>query len=195
MRQHINKVLSPLLLSMLGVSFMLAGCSEQPMPESYQPLPQSIKLTDVNLYNQNGDTIHSEALTGGWSLVFFGYTYCPDVCPTTLAELNRVAAKLTSDDVQVVLVSVDPERDTPAQLKSYIEYFNPKFQAWSGEINNIENLARQMHIFFQKQAFGESYLMDHSSQVVLVNPDGEYTGFFTAPLNTDEMSRYLNSLM
>lgn len=195
MRQHINKVLSPLLLSMLGVSFMLAGCSEPPMPQSYQPLPQSIKLTDVNLYNQNGDTIHSEALTGAWSLVFFGYTYCPDVCPTTLAELNRVAAKLTSDDVQVVLVSVDPERDTPAQLKNYIEYFNPKFQAWSGEINNIENLARQMHIFFQKQAYGESYLMDHSSQVVLVNPDGEYTGFFTAPLNTDEMSNYLNSLM
>lgn len=195
MRQHINKVLSPLLLSMLGVSFMLAGCSEPPMPQSYQPLPQSIKLTDVNLYNQNGDTIHSEALTGAWSLVFFGYTYCPDVCPTTLAELNRVAAKLTSDDVQVVLVSVDPERDTPAQLKNYIEYFNPKFQAWSGEINNIENLARQMHIFFQKQAYGDSYLMDHSSQVVLVNPDGEYTGFFTAPLNTDEMSNYLNSLM
>jgi len=194
MRQHISKVLSPLVFTLMSVSLILAGCSE-PMPESYQPLPQSIKISDVNLYDQNGQTIHDEKLTGQWSLVFFGYTYCPDVCPTTLAELNRVAANIKGDELQVVLVSVDPERDNPEQLKNYIEYFNPKFQAWSGDINNIENLARQMHIFFQKQAYGESYLMDHSSQVVLVNPNGEYTGFFTAPLNTDDMSRYLNSLM
>lgn len=184
----------PLLIVLFGLLVTLSGCSE-PMPESYQPLPQSIKLSDVNLYDQNANTIHEQNLLGKWSLVFFGYTYCPDVCPTTLAELNRVASKVTSDELQVVLVSVDPERDNPKQLKTYIEYFNPKFQAWSGDINSIEVFARQLHIFFQKQPYGESYLMDHSSQVVLVNPAGEYQGFFTAPLNPQEMSDYLNSLI
>lgn len=184
----------PLLIVLFGLFVTLSGCSE-PMPESYQPLPQSIKLSDVNLYDQNANTIHEQNLLGKWSLVFFGYTYCPDVCPTTLAELNRVASKVTSDELQVVLVSVDPERDNPKQLKTYIEYFNPKFQAWSGDIYSIEVFARQLHIFFQKQPYGESYLMDHSSQVVLVNPAGEYQGFFTAPLNPEEMSDYLNSLI
>lgn len=184
----------PLLIVLCTFVVALSGCSES-LPESYQPLPQSIALSSVNLYDQNGQTIHEQNLKDKWSLVFFGYTYCPDVCPTTLAELNRVASKVTSEKLQVVLVSVDPERDTPSQLKQYIEYFNPKFQAWSGDVNNIEMLARQMHIFFQKQLHGESYLMDHSSQVVLVNPDGEYQGFFTAPLNPQEMSDYLNSKM
>lgn len=187
MRKSLIFVLSAWLMTMVG-------CSDS-LPESYQPLPQSIKLSGINLYDQNAQSIHEQNLLGRWSLVFFGYTYCPDVCPTTLAELNRVASKVTSDELQVVLVSVDPERDTPKQLKSYIEYFNPKFQAWSGDINNIETLARQMHIFFQKQAYGESdetYLMDHSSQVVLVNPQGEYVGFFTAPLKPNEISQYLN---
>jgi protein SCO1/2 len=185
MRQH-------LLIVLFGCLLVLSGCSE-PIPKSYQPLPQSIKLSGVNLYDHNAQTIHEQNLEGKWSLVFFGYTYCPDVCPTTLAELNRVASKVTSDQLQVVLVSVDPERDTPEQLKTYIEYFNPKFQAWSGDTNSIEVLARQLHIFFQKQPYGDSYLMDHSSQVVLVNPQGEYEGFFTAPLNPEEMSDYLNS--
>ena len=183
-----------LVLSVLAI-VVSSGCSES-YPKSYQPLPEPIAITDINLYDQNAQSIHEQNLMGKWSLVFFGYTYCPDVCPTTLVELKRAASKNNSDEFQVVLVSVDPERDTPKQLKGYIEYFNPSFQAWSGEANNIENLTRQMHIFFQKQPHGDdpkAYLMDHSSQVVLVNPEGEYVGFFTAPLKPDEMSAYVNA--
>jgi len=188
MRQLFTLVLCALMVG-------LAGCSDS-YPKSYQPLPEAIKITDINLYDQNAQTIHEQNLLGKWSLVFFGYTYCPDVCPTTLVELNRAAANIEGDNFQVVLVSVDPQRDTPEQLKTYIEYFNPSFHAWSGDINNVENLSRQMHIFFQKQPHGDdenSYLMDHSSQVVLVNPEGEYVGFFTSPLNPEDMSAYLNT--
>ena len=172
----------------------LTACSET-MPESYEPLPTAITVADFNLYNQHAQVINKSAFAGKWSLLFFGYTYCPDVCPTTLAEMNRVAADVTGSEFQVVLVSVDPERDNAAVLKNYIEYFNPKFQAWSGELPQLEGLARQLHIFFQKQPYGDSYLMDHSSQVVLVNPQGEYVGFFTAPLKSEEMAGYLNQVM
>lgn len=185
MRQH-------LLIVLCVLSLALTACSES-VPKGYQALPESIKITGVNLYDQDNQPVHEQNFQGRWSLVFFGYTYCPDICPTTLVELNRLVKTVTSDQLQVAFVSVDPERDTQAQLKTYIEYFNPKFQAWSGDINNIEMLARQMHIFFQKQPHGDTYLIDHSSQVVLVNPEGEYVGFFTAPLNIQGMSDYLNS--
>lgn len=187
MRQFVGNVL--VMLSVLFIS----ACSPN-MPESYQPLPKSVTIQPFSLYDQNAKTISSDALKGQWSLMFFGYTYCPDVCPTTLGELNRVASKVTANDLQVVLLSVDPERDNPKQLKAYIEYFNPKFQAWSGEVDQLNALGRQLHIFFQKNGEGEGYLMDHSSQVVLINPKGEYQGFFTAPLNPDEMATYINSL-
>ncbi len=171
---------------------LLAGCSS-PIPETYQPLPRAVDISEFSLYNQEAATIHNQALENHWTLMFFGYTFCPDVCPTTLAEMNQVAAKVDNDQFQVVLVSVDPERDTSEKLKDYIHYFNPKFQAWSGELPQIESLARQLHIFFQKQPFQDSYLMDHSSQVVLINPQGQYVGFFTAPLSTDDMVTLLNS--
>ena len=171
---------------------VLVGCSVQ-LPESYQPLPKVSPIKEFTLYNQDGQAIGTPELKDKWTLLFFGYTYCPDVCPTTLAELNQVAAKVELESLQVVLVSVDPERDSPKQLKDYINYFNPKFQAWSGELPQLESLARQLHVFFQKQPFEDSYLMDHSSQVVLINPQGEYVGFFTAPLSTDDMVSYINS--
>jgi protein SCO1/2 len=187
MRQLL-KIVFVMLVS-LGVS----SCSIE-MPESYQPLPKSVQITPFSLYDQDGQTITTDTLKGHWSLAFFGYTYCPDVCPTTLAEINRAAKEITKEDLQVVLISVDPERDTPKQLKSYIEYFNPKFQAWSGEKSQLEAIGRQLHIFFQKNGDGENYLMDHSSQVVLINPQGEYQGYFTSPLNPAEMAGYINSL-
>jgi protein SCO1/2 len=181
-----------IVLVLLTTSF-ISACSPS-MPESFQPLPSNVQIAPFSLYDQNGATITQESFKGHWSLVFFGYTYCPDVCPTTLGELNRAAKHITKDDLEVVLVSVDPARDSAKQLKTYIEYFNPKFQAWSGEGSVLAGLARQLHIFFQKNGEGESYLMDHSSQVVLVNPQGEYQGYFTSPLNPDDMAAYINSL-
>lgn len=175
------------------VLFTLVACS-QPLPESYQPLPTPVALTDFALSNQDGNSVTKNDFTDKWSLVFFGFTYCPDVCPTTLAEMNRIAKNVERDNFQVVMISVDPERDTPEQLKSYMEYFNPKFQGWTGPLNQIEQLARQMHVFFQKQPHGDTYLMDHSSQIILVNPQGEYQGFITEPFDTQKVSDFINQL-
>ncbi len=173
---------------------MLVGCSAS-TPDGYQPLPRPSTLQTFSLYNQLGETITEKSFSDKWSLVFFGYTYCPDVCPTTLGEVNKVASRVKDERLQVVLVSVDPERDNPEQLNNYIQYFNPKFQAWSGDVNMLENLAAQMHIFFEKNGEGESYLMDHSSQLVLVNPDGQYVGFFPPPHKPDVIANALKALM
>ena len=182
-----------LLLSCLLI-IGLVGCSK-PLPESYQPLPSAIALKEFALYDQNGADVSKATLQGSWNLLFFGFTYCPDVCPTTLGELNKAARLLGDESPNIVLLSVDPERDTPEQLKQYIEYFNPAFQAWSGQPSELSAIAQQLHIYFEKQTIGDSYTMDHSAQIVLVNPQGEYVGFFPPPLKPQEMADVMRQLM
>jgi len=184
-----------LLAALLSVSLGLSACSSDSTPQGYQPLPQPLVLPEFELYDQAGETVTAERLQGRWTVLFYGFTYCPDVCPTTLGELNRVAGRLGDQSPAIVLVSVDPERDTPQQLKQYIEYFNPAFQAWSGEQAQISNLAKHTHIFFDKQPLGDSYTMDHSAQLVLVDPQGRYVGFFPPPHKADVLAQGLRQLM
>lgn len=159
---------------------LLVGCERT--PTNYQALPAVLAVEHFELLNQDGQVVTEATLRGHWSLLFFGYRYCPDVCPTTLAELNRTAKLLGDANVQVVLVSVDPERDSPAELKEYVKYFNPAFTAWTGPAAQLSQLASELHLFYAKQENpGAPYLMDHSSQIVLINPQGEYVGLFTAP--------------
>ncbi|MEK1910304.1 MAG: SCO family protein, partial [Pseudomonas chlororaphis] len=94
-------------------------------------LPQSRNLPDVKMTDQEGQPVVLNELKGKWSLLFFGYTFCPDICPTTLAQLRQIKSELPKeavDNLQVVLVSVDPNRDTPQQLKQYLGYFDKDFK-------------------------------------------------------------------
>lgn len=160
--------------------FLLAACDNA--PQNYQALPVPLQVDHFELLNQDAEVVSEADLRGHWSLLFFGYRYCPDVCPTTLAELNRTAKLLADAKVQVVLVSVDPQRDSPAELKEYVKYFNPAFSAWTGEAHQLSKLASELHLFYaRKENPGTAYLMDHSSQIVLINPQGEYVGLFVAP--------------
>lgn len=94
-------------------------------------LPQSRTVPALSLTDQNGEAVKLDELDGQWTLLFFGYTFCPDICPTTLAELRQLNGMLPDavrDQLRIILVSVDPNRDTPAQLKEYLGYFNAGFQ-------------------------------------------------------------------
>ena len=128
---------------------------------------------------------------GQWTLVFFGFTYCPDICPTTMAFLNQFMASLDgteAQDTQVVMVSVDPARDTVQQLASYVPFFNPEFIGVTGDFLDIHRLATALNTPFRKVAgAGDDYLVDHSANVVLINPRGDYHGFFKAPLDLAKM--------
>ena len=103
-------------------------------------LPQGRDVPNLTLTNQDGEQVSMEALKGRWNLLFFGYTFCPDICPATLAELRQLRTKLPEDAkqrMQPVLVSVDPERDTPEQLKKYLEYFGAGFIGLTGSLDDI----------------------------------------------------------
>ena len=150
-------------------------------------------LQSFELLAHHGAAFTNASLAGHWSFLFFGYTHCPDVCPTTLSVLNSVAARLTGTDdpVRFVFVTVDPERDTPEVLARYVTYFNGEFVGVTGEPSAIDELTRQlgiMHMRVAGQGDAASYLVDHTASVLLFNPEGHFQGLFSPPLNADTMA-------
>jgi protein SCO1 len=148
-------------------------------------------IGEFALVDHHGKPFDPERLKGQWSLVFFGFTFCPDICPTTMAFLNDFMAALEgteAQDTQVVMVSVDPARDTVEKLASYVPYFNPDFIGVTGEFLDIHRFATALNTPFRKvMGEGGNYQVDHSANVVLINPKGHYHGFFKAPLNLAKM--------
>jgi protein SCO1 len=153
----------------------------------------------VNLQSASGEAWTSDNLKGQWDLLFFGYTFCPDICPTTLADLRQLGEKLppeARDHLQVTLVSVDPNRDTPEQLATYLDYFNADFAGATGEPAELAKLAKALSIaYIEPDTSNENYLVDHSGQVVLVNPAGEYVGFIRPTLKNDQLASWLPRIM
>ncbi|MBB5211809.1 SCO family protein [Microbulbifer hydrolyticus] len=155
-------------------------------------------LDEFELVADTGNTFSTTELAGRWTLVFFGFTHCPDVCPTTLATLNTFYQTLdekTREDTDILLVSVDPQRDEPEKLHDYVRYFNPEFSGVTGEFLNLKRFANQLNVPFNKVPLEDGdYTVDHGSQVVLINPRGHYHGFFKAPLDPAKMKLTYRSM-
>jgi protein SCO1/2 len=149
------------------------------------PNPRSVSAVD--LVDQGGRPFTLERLRGQWSLVFFGFTRCPDVCPTTLTVLRDALRELRATAgaqtlPQVVLVSVDPERDTPAAMKSYVEFFDPEFIGATGAPAQVDALTRELGIVHMKVPLaGGDYTVDHTAAVLLLDPQARLVGLLSAP--------------
>ena len=135
-----------------------------------------MKAPDFTLTDQDGEKVTLGDFKGKAVFMFFGYTHCPDICPVTLSTLNTVTNELGSDKdkVQVLFVTVDPERDTQAELKKYVTFFNKDFIGLTGTPEEIKNVSDSYHAFYMKEETGSEsgYLMGHTSSVYLINPDG-----------------------
>jgi protein SCO1/2 len=167
-------------------------------------LPEPRELPAFHLADQQGAPFGPERLAGKWSLLFFGFTHCPDICPTTLFDLKQVseglrAAVAAADDrFQVVFVSVDPERDGPERLREYVAYFDPSFIAVTGPHEELRPLTRQAGIAYRiedHEAGAEQYGVDHSASLLLTSPDGRVYGVFPAPHDPAAMQSDLLTLL
>ncbi|WP_122710558.1 SCO family protein [Pseudomonas viridiflava] len=162
-------------------------------------LPQSRSLPSLSMNDQNGAPVAVDELKGKWTLVFFGYTYCPDICPTTLAQLRDIRTKLPQeavDNMRVVLVSVDPNRDTPQQLKQYLGYFDPRYIGLTAPVADIHKLASALSIpFIPADTSKPGYTVDHSGNLALIGPDGRQRGFIRSPLNAQKLVAQLPVLL
>lgn len=163
-------------------------------------LPQSRQLPPVTMTNQDGQPVVVNELKGKWSLLFFGYTFCPDICPTTLAQLRQIKRELPKeavDKLQVILVSVDPNRDTPTQLKQYLGYFDPQFEGLTGaNVDDVQKISNAVSIpFIPADTSKPNYTVDHSGNLALIGPDATQRGFIRAPLNNQKLAAQLPGLL
>ena len=169
-----------LLLGTLGGGAWYAD-KKNSLTDAVVVYPEPQVLAPFTLTDGDTQPFTEQNFDGHWSLVFVGYTFCPDICPTTLSDLSRIYPELTalSDKVQVIFVSADPARDTPERLKAYTHYFNPNFLAVTAEHEQLMPVVQQLGLIygiFDRE--DENYLVDHSASIALVNPKGELHAYF-----------------
>lgn len=148
-----------------------------------QRYPKPRELSEFVLTNHNNETVNKDAFKGRWSLLFVGYTYCPDICPTTLAAINGAYPQIVESaesPLQVVFLSVDPKRDTIERLEQYMTFFNDEFIGMTGEHAQLFPLVRSMGMMYSmtESTDNPNYLVDHSASVVVINPDAQVIGRF-----------------
>lgn len=162
-------------------------------PEDFRTMPP-FKLLD-----EDGTAFTNMRFKGQWSLVFFGFTYCPDVCPNTLSLLAQVKTSLNDRaDIQTLLISVDPERDTTEKLKPYVDYFDPAFIGITGDMEAIKTVTQYFGVFFAKtpnQDDSSHYVIDHSAGIFLLNPEGKLFALFSPPHDAAAITQDLQKIL
>jgi len=180
-----NKILFGVIaiVSVAIGALLFQKLSVLPPPQHALYYQQARDIKTFELTDEKGESFSNSQLVDKWSLVFFGYTSCPDVCPTTLQNLNFIYddLKQTSNKVQVLLVSVDPNRDTQDKLAQYIAYFNAEFKALRAGHGVLYPFARNLGLMYaivDDENKKDSYLVDHSASIVLINPEGKISAIF-----------------
>ena len=150
------------------------------------------------LIDQNGDKRTSKDFHGKYQLIYFGYTFCPDVCPTTLSAMALALDKLgpLADKVQPVFITVDPERDTAKIVGEYVKDFDPRFVGLVGSPQEIGTAAEQFHVYYRVRQLGNNeYVVDHSSFIYLIDPNGAFVRLLTGDLPGHQLADELRKLM
>ena len=179
-------------------TLILSACG-QGGSSSVQSSGEALVGGPFQLVNQDGKPTDQSVLKGKWSAVFFGYTYCPDVCPTTLQALAQAEDKLgdKATALQVVFISVDPGRDTPAQMKTYLS--TPAFPkgaiGLTGTQDQVAAAAKAYRVYFEKDGKGEGYSVSHSSIVYLMNPAGKFDRALTDSQTPAEVAAQIGEAM
>jgi len=187
-----SRILSFALICLVGIAGVFASLIWRHPPSAVELSTGSLlaparQLADFSLIDQQGRRFGPAELRGHWSLLFFGYTNCPDFCPTTLATLAAMEKRLRAEHApvvpQVIFVSVDAKRDTPAQLAKYVPYFDPHFIGLTAaDQPSVEAVARRLGVAVSIQPSEDgNYTVDHSGAIFVLNPDGRLNAILTGP--------------
>ena len=163
-------------------------------PEYYKNFGGNFSLT-----GPEGKTVSLEDFRNKLVLIYFGYTFCPDVCPVTLSNLKLLMLSLQekAEDVQVIFISIDPERDTYQKLKDYVPYFHPTFIGLTGSEAELASVAKKYQTFYLKQKVESEagYLMAHTDVVILVDQNGKYRGRYKSKYDLDKLTTDIRWLL
>ena len=190
------------LVAMLAAVWLIVVYSERDSRAMLLPnqvitlFPEPKPLMAFALTDHQHRIFNLSRLKGKWSFLFFGFTHCPDICPTTLAVLAHARSSIVkntaaAEDIQFVFVSVDPNRDTAAKLKQYVDYFDTNFLGVTGDDAQIGKLASQLGAAYQVAIIPgmENYPVYHTTAVFLLDPQGRYHAVFTPPHDAEAISR------
>jgi protein SCO1/2 len=188
-------VIVPLGLGLwLGLLHFRQQMQRPPALHSATLLGQPRPLTPFTLIDQHGAPFTLDNLRDRWSFLAIGYTYCPDVCPMTLATFNEIERQIAARDGEAsfVFVSVDPQRDTPDKLDQYVRYFDPRIQGVTGSEAELAGLTRQLGMLYQRVETDDTalgYVIDHSASILLIDPLGRLAAVFAPPQDATAMAQ------
>jgi len=178
-----------LAFSGVAVVLFLAFQVNRAQAEFATILPAPTALPDFAMVDHTGQPFGKDQLRGNWSIVFFGFTHCPDICPATLQQLAIARSRVIEAGgafPRIILISVDPERDTPAAMAAYVSNFGDDVIGVSGNPDELVKLTKTMGIFFAKSGdLDGNYSVDHSAAVLVINENAEWHSLFSAPHNID----------
>jgi protein SCO1 len=146
----------------------------------------------------DGSTVTDQTYRGKWLLIYFGYTYCPDACPTSLNEISQAMAKLgaKADQIQPLFITIDPGRDTPETMANYVRAFDPRIIGLTGTPAQIAQVAKEFQVYYERHKTDDgSYLMDHTSLIYVMNPRGQFVRLFPGDMTGERMAQYLRELV
>lgn len=186
-------------IALAGLLGLLVAVGAMFLMRPQAPPPAGAVGGPFHLTDQNGRAVDEKLLNGKWSVVFFGFTYCPDACPTTLALLGRTLDQLgpNAAKVQVVFVSVDPERDTPAALKAYLSSatFPRGTIGLTGTPAQVAAVAKAYKVYYAKSGSGADYTIDHSTLIYLMDPKGRFSRIIPYGLTPEEVKKQIADAM
>lgn len=194
------------IIILFFMTLIIANCSakqsvniDNEKNEFSTVLDTPMVLSDFNLTADDGTIFNLETLKGQWNLLFFGYTHCPDVCPLTLHQLGQAKKALNEsmqNSLNIIMISVDPDRDSTEILHQYVNSFNQKVIGATGTINEINKLTSQLGIFHMaNKEEGQNYSVSHSAAVVMINKNAEFHAVFSAPHSTENFITDLPKIM
>lgn len=192
-----SPVNNTLIAFCLGIVMLVAG-----LPIAYLAwparTPASVAIAEApsvggpfTLQDASGRAVTEQTFPGQWTLIFFGFTHCPDVCPTTLSKVATILDTLGAQakHLQPLFVTLDPERDTPEILADYTQHFDARILGLTGTPEQIESMSDAYRVYAQQVPHGDSYTLDHSAVMYLMGPDGELVRHFTQQMGAETMSR------
>ena len=197
-----NKTTVSVLVLVVGFLLAVAAIAglrsaQLPEIETGTLLAQPKTLPKFELVNHHGETITRRNLTGQWSLLFTGFTSCPDICPATIYVLNALDEKLRTNEneFKMILLSIDPERDTPEVMKQYIELLSPSLTGITGSLSGIEQFCDEIGMsFIHIPGTSGRYTVEHSGALLLIDPRARISGYFRPPFDLDRMARDLQAI-
>lgn len=192
-----NQITIITISALLAIGGLLAVNLLQPEQQQVRTSGTALVGGPMSLTAHDGTKVSDEQFRGRYMLIFFGYTYCPDVCPAGLQVMTSALEQLgaEADNIQPLFITIDPERDTVEVMSSYVENFHPRLIGLTGTPDQIAGVAKAYRVYYKKAGDDADYLMDHSSIIYLMGPDGKFAKHFTYGTDAEALAQQISQAL